>query len=159
MGRYTAWMNYKWYAITFFNNEIHSRCGYIRYFCITGIILCVLGNIQCSCRVILSTFCSIQICRIGIVINWQNHYNYMLAINASLLHCEEPSAATIVFDVKYAISPLNSGLVLFIISCCLYSIQIETCNIYFWKIDANYLQALIMKYECFTCLFTYITTI
>ena len=33
----------------------------------------------------------------------------------SLHLCEEPSAATIVFDVKNAISPLNSDLVLSII--------------------------------------------
>ena len=47
----------------------------------------------------------------------QNHVDYMLTINASLLLHEEPSAATISSDVNYYISPLNSGIVHSIILC------------------------------------------
>ena len=74
-------------------------------------------------------FFSIQICKI--VINsctaepryWQNHVNYIFAINALLLLCKEPSATTLVFDVKCPISPLRSALYFFIILCCIYGIR------------------------------------
>ena len=37
--------------------------------------------------------------------HWQNHVDYYLALNVSMLLCEDPSAATILSDVKYSISP------------------------------------------------------
>ena len=38
----------------------------------------------------------------------QNHVNFILALNASLLLCVEPCSVTIVFDVKYAIPDSRS---------------------------------------------------
>ena len=89
-----------------------------------------------------------------------------LAISASLFLCEEPSAATIVFDVKYAISPVSSNLVLSIILFWFYCILFETCKFFVvnkcrWYSNNKIvdLQALAaMKCECSPCLLTYITT-
>ena len=52
-----------------------------------------------------------------------SHFDYILAINASLLLCEEPSADTILSAVKYSISPLNSSNVFPIIVCCFYCVH------------------------------------
>ena len=46
---------------------------------------------------------------------WQYPVDYILTETTSVFLCMRPSAATIVFDAKYDISPSNSGLVLFII--------------------------------------------
>ena len=92
---------------------------------------------------------------------WENHASYILAINASLLFGEEPSAAIIVFDAMYAISALNSSLVKLIHLCWFYCIHWNVqhsssknqCRQYI-SYNMVKLQALTMK--CFTCLLTYI---
>ena len=63
---------------------------------------------------------------------WQKHFNWMLATNLSPL-CEESSTATISFEVKYSISPLNTRNVDSIISCWLYWVDSKTCNIHCLK--------------------------
>ena len=68
---------------------------------------------------------------------WQNHVKYILVINASSVLGERPSAATIEFNVRYHISPLNSNHVLCIISCQCYCIHFEMCNIFCWKIKVD----------------------
>ena len=55
----------------------------------------------------------------------------------SLLFCEEPSAATIVFDVKYALYTWNTSLVLLVILCWFYCILFEACNIFCQKLNAD----------------------
>ena len=78
-----------------------------------GIILYVPGNFQCLCGLIQGHFLvQSKYAEFGMIKSctaergyWQNHVNYILAINVSLHICKEPSAATIVFGVKYAISP------------------------------------------------------
>ena len=61
---------------------------------------------------------------------WRNHVNYILALNALLLLCEEPTAATMVFGVKYAIYHSNSSFLLFII-LFRYSFQISRNEKYY----------------------------
>ena len=81
----------------------------------------------------------------GIVINpcstepgyWQNHVDFILALNASLLLCEKPSTATKLFDVKYSVSPLNFRNVLSTIFCWLYSVHFEMSIICCRKINAD----------------------
>ena len=90
---------------------------WIRYYRVACKILCVLGTIKCVCRAIPGNFLiSTKEAEFDIVINscitepwyWQNHINYILTVNSSLLICQESSTTAILFDVKYAISPLNS---------------------------------------------------
>ena len=79
---------------------------------------------------------------------------------------DEPPVATIIFDIKFVISALNSSVILSMISCWFYCIYFDMCNNYCkknqWKQNSSNqivnLQALVMKYECFTCLLTYIVT-
>ena len=92
---------------------------------------------------------------------WQNHIDYILAINAPSLLCEEPSAATVVFGLQYTISPLNSSWVLPIILCWFHCIHFEMWNIYYWKINAENIvvtkvdwQTITMKQKYFTCVWT-----
>ena len=71
----------------------------------------------------------------GIVINpcttdrryWQNHVDYILTINASL-PLQKPSEATILSDMKYSISALNSGngLPIIYIDFTVYTLKYET---------------------------------
>ena len=68
---------------------------------------------------------------------WQNHVNYILVRNASLLLCEELSVATILSVVKYSISPLNSSNVLPVVLCWFHYVHFEIWNIYCWKINAK----------------------
>ena len=90
------------------------------------------------------------------------------AIKASLLFCEEPSAATIILDVKCGTSLLNASLVRLIILCWFCCMYFETFSIYFRKINAE--DIVVAKYlinkplqttkhQRFTCLSTYNTTI
>ena len=96
---------------------------------------------------------------------WHDHLNYILAMNTSLLLYEEPSGTTIVLDIKYVISPLNSSLVVLMIYVyfTVYTFKLATsifknqCRQYDSKKIVNW-QALTMKYECFTCMLTYIAT-
>ena len=147
----TCWANVSVKRITN-HQEIHCRPrvrtimfgGHkLGIFFVAGIIQCALWNIQCLCRVIRFHFLVwYKYADFGIVIKsctaepgyWQNHVNYILVINASFFLCEGPSRATLIFEVKCAISPFNFGLVLVILLCCIY---FETCNINCWKINAN----------------------
>ena len=65
---------------------------------------------------------------------WTTFWQYF----ASLLRCEESSAATILSDVKHSISSLNSGNVLPIIVCWFYLILFEIWDIYCRKINADH---------------------
>ena len=60
---------------------------------------------------------------------WQNHVNYILARNKSLLLCEEPPTTKIIFDVKYVISPLNCSFVrlIFYVDFMVYTLKRATC--------------------------------
>ena len=69
---------------------------------------------------------------------WQNHVDYILAINASLILCEEPSTATIVSHVKFSRPPLKSRNVLPIFYVDFtYCAHFEMWNIYCRKINAD----------------------
>ena len=98
--------------------------------------------------------------------SWQNHLNYILAINASLLLCEKPFEATIVFDVKCNTSLLNYiqpgsfDNVMFILLYTLWNGQhLLSTNLWrqYSSNKINNFQASILEYECPTCLLTYIT--
>ena len=67
---------------------------------------------------------------------WQTHVDYISTINVSILLCEEPSAAAILFDVNYFIYPLNSSNVLPIVLGLfnVYTLKYETIII---KINAD----------------------
>ena len=83
-------------------------------------------------------------------VNWQNHVNYILAINAVLVLCDEPPSATIVFDVKCSISVLSFNLVLLKNFCWFYHIHFETCKIYHRKIKADNIAATkLLNYELY----------
>ena len=66
----------------------------------------------------------------------KNHVDYIFTTKASLL-CDEPSAATILSDLKYSISTLNCNTVLPMILCCFYCIHFEIWYIYCWEINAD----------------------
>ena len=68
---------------------------------------------------------------------WQNHVDYIVNIKAYFLFCEKLSATTILFDIKYFTSPLNSSNVLPIILCWFYRIHFEMWNIYSPKINTD----------------------
>ena len=91
--------------------------AYIRYYCVAGKILCVLGNFGRLRRVIWRNFAG----RIQIYsIRHCDAVNCILDINASLLICNGPSAITIVFDVKYTVYPVNPDLFLLMMLRCFY---------------------------------------
>ena len=66
-----------------------------------------------------------------------NHANYILTTNASLVLCEGPPAATMVFQAKYTISPSNSSTIQLKIMCWIYLMFFEMCNMYCGKINSD----------------------
>ena len=68
---------------------------------------------------------------------WQKHVDYILAISASLLLCERPSAASILSNVKYTSFPLNCSNLLPIILRWLYCVHFKMWHIKCRKFNAN----------------------
>ena len=85
--------------------------------------LCVLWNVECF----VGWYMAIKPCTAEPGY-WQNNINWIFAANASLVLCEEPSAATIMSDVKYTIASLNSNNVfvynvVLILLCTVWNVQ------------------------------------
>ena len=82
----------------------------------------------------------------GIVINpstaepgyWQNHVDYILTKYASLLLCQEPSAATILSHVNYSGYPFSSNDVHPTILCWFYYIHSEVRHLLSKKFNAEH---------------------
>ena len=127
--------------------------------------LCVLGTIKCLvflfvCLFVCLFFCFfvfflggaipsdwIQICKIRRCdfnscitqpVYWQNHVNYILGHNRLAVPLRGAICDHNLIAIKYAISHLNSSLVLLINLGWFNNIHIETCHIYCQKINARF---------------------
>ena len=140
-----------WFCLLGWNTAGHGW-GISCFGGINHVLFCsghiIIGSVNCWVILYVNTVYFLvwyKYAEYGIAINpcstepryWQNHVDYILALNASLLLCKEPSAVTILFDVKYSISALNYSNFLTIILCWFYYVHIEMRNIHCQKINAD----------------------